>query len=55
MRTAGKFLQIAGLLVTGWAALGGFWMTVSEGMFISFGLGGFILFWLGTRMRGGLS
>jgi hypothetical protein len=55
MRTLGKLLQIAGLVTTGWAALGGFWIDVSEGMFISFGLGGFVLFWIGTRLRGGLS
>ena len=54
MRNLGKTLQILGLLLTGGAALGGFWIDVSEGAFIGFGAGGFALFWIGTRMRGGL-
>ncbi len=53
MRTLGKVLQIAGLLLTGGAALGAFWIDVSEGAFITFGAGGFFVFWLGTRLRGG--
>lgn len=53
MNRTGQVLQIAGLLLTGSAALGAFWIDVSEGAFISLGAGGFALFWLGTRMRGG--
>ncbi len=50
MNVAGRLLQLAGLLLTGWAALSAFWSDVSEGFFIAVGFGGFAVFWLGTLL-----
>jgi hypothetical protein len=52
MGTIGKFLQMIGLALTGYAAFSAFWIQVSEGQFITWGFGGFLLFVLGQWLRG---
>ncbi len=52
MGTLGKALQVLGLGMTGFAAIAGFASRVSEGFFISVGLGGFLVFAAGGFFRG---
>ena len=43
-------IQVAGLLMTGYAAIAAFSLDMSEGEMFTWGIGGFAVFYLGTSL-----
>jgi hypothetical protein len=46
-----RALQLVGLLMTGYAAIAAFWIDFSEGAMFNWGIGGAVLFILGTGLQ----
>lgn len=55
MFVVGRGLQVVGLLMTGYAAIAAFSLTMSEGAMFTWGIGGFAVFFIGTSLLRGPS
>lgn len=52
MQQIGRAIQVIGLTMTGYAAIAAFSLDMSEGAMFTWGIGGFVVFYIGTSLRG---